>query len=85
MKAACLPQLQRKSIIGPGFDDAEEIHIAFHSSEKSISLQSLTHSEENISLLALSWFSSTGLEHNVILCMVSVQQVNYCNVVGKKP
>lgn len=34
MKAACLLQLQRKSIIGPGFQDAEEIHIAFDSSEK---------------------------------------------------
>jgi len=71
-KAACLPQLQRKSISGPGFQNAEEIYATFDFSEKSVGLQALIHTQKKIYfLISYVLFSSTGLEHNVILCMVA--------------
>lgn len=48
LEAVCLPQLQRKSIGGPGFQNTEEICITFDFSEKSIGVQALTQTEENI-------------------------------------
>lgn len=41
---------------------------------------SLDTNRKHISLLTMFWFSSTGLEHNVILCMVArtVSELSQC-------